>query len=418
MGRPVHREDEDRETRLSAALRGKLVVGQSGGCTAVINSSLVGVIEEAQRQPDVLGVLGTLHGVEGLLRGELVALGGESKATLQRLRRTPSAALGSCRYKLQEGDLERIIHVFRQHDVRYFVYIGGNDSADTSHKISIAAAEMGYDLRIMAVPKTIDNDLPITDHCPGYGSIARFVAQSALDAGLDTEAMKRYDPVKIIEVMGRDSGWVAAAGALGKKSLLDAPHLIYVPEVAFDEERFLEDVKAVHQEMGFVVTVLTETIRDHRGRVVGSEEPYFVDPFGHGYFESPAAYLCRLVARELGLRTRFDKPGTIQRMSMALASRADLEEAYLVGQRAVQYATEGRSDQMVVLLREPGPRYRCSTDSASLEEIANTVKPFPAEYLNAEGNFVTQAYVDYALPLIGDPLLEYARLEKRPAPGW
>lgn len=418
MERPVNGEEKDRESRLSGALRGKLVVGQSGGCTAVINSSLVGVIEEAKRQPDIHGVVGALHGVEGLLRGELVDLGAESETTLQRLRRTPSAALGSCRYKLQEGDLERIIQIFRQHEVRYFLYIGGNDSADTSHKISIAAAEMGYDLRVMAVPKTIDNDLPITDHCPGYGSIARFVAQSSQDAGLDTEAMKRYDPVKIIEVMGRDSGWVAAAGALGKQSILDAPHLIYVPEVPFQEERFLEDVKAVHQEVGYAVVVLTETIRDQRGQVVGSEKPYFVDPFGHGYYESPAAYLCRQVAKELGLRARFDKPGTIQRMSMALASRADLEEAYLVGQAAVRYAVAGRSDQMVILVREPGDRYRCSTDSAPLEQIANTVKPFPRDFINADGNFVTQAYLDYALPLIGDPLQEYARLEKRPVPGW
>ncbi|MHB1161677.1 MAG: diphosphate--fructose-6-phosphate 1-phosphotransferase, partial [Chloroflexota bacterium] len=202
---------------MSAALRGKLLVGQSGGCTAVINSSLVGVVEEALRHPEIDGVLGTLHGVEGLLRGELVDLGAESSETLRLLRRTPSAALGSCRYKLQEGDLERIVHVFRERNVRYFLYIGGNDSADTSHKIAAAAAELGYDLRVMAVPKTIDNDLPVTDHCPGYGSIARFVAQSTQDAGLDTEAMKRYDPVKLIEVMGRDAGWVAAASALGKR---------------------------------------------------------------------------------------------------------------------------------------------------------------------------------------------------------
>ncbi len=399
---------------MSAALRGKLLVGQSGGCTAVINSSLVGVVEEALRHPEIEGVLGTLHGVEGLLRGDLVDLGAESRETLRRVRCTPSAALGSCRYRLQEGDLERIIQSFRQQDVRYFLYIGGNDSADTSHKIAIAAAELGYDLRVMAVPKTIDNDLPITDHCPGYGSIARFVAQSTQDAGLDTEAMKRYDPVKIIEVMGRDAGWVAAASALGKKVVPDAPHLIYVPEVTFDEARFLEDVKAVHQEIGFVVVVLTETIRDGRGRVVGSEKPYFVDPFGHGYYESPAAYLCRLVARELGLRARFDKPGTIQRMSMALASSTDLEEAYLVGQKAVEYSVEGRTDQMVILVREPGTRYLCTTDSAPLTEIANVVKPLPPEFLVPEGNFVAPAFLEYARPLIGGPLLEYARLARRP----
>jgi ATP-dependent phosphofructokinase / diphosphate-dependent phosphofructokinase len=399
---------------LGRALRGKLLVGQSGGCTAVINASLVGVIEEARRHSDIEGVLGAQHGVEGLLRGEIVDLGAESDEILHRLRRTPSSALGSCRYKLQEGDLERIVHILRENDVRYFLYIGGNDSADSSHKISNAAAEMGYDLRVMAVPKTIDNDLPITDHCPGYGSIARFVAQSTQDAGLDTEAMRRYDPVKIIEVMGRDAGWVAAASALGKQSPTDAPHLVYVPERTFDLTRFLEDVQRLHREVGYVVAVMSETVRDSKGQVVGSEKPYFVDPFGHGYYESPAAYLCREVAKELGLRARFDKPGTIQRMSMALASAADLEEAYLVGSRAVRYALQGRTDQMVILVRVPGPLYRCTTDSVPLDQIANVVKPLPPEFISPEGNFVTPAFVEYALPLIGGPLLQYARLGKRP----
>jgi 6-phosphofructokinase 1 len=240
------------------------------------------------------------------------------------------------------------------------------------------------------------------------------VAQSTQDAGLDTEAMKYYDPVKIIEVMGRDAGWVAASSALGKKNLLDAPHLIYVPEVTFHKEDFLQSVLRVHQEIGYVVVVLSERILDERGNVVGSEKPYYVDPFGHGYFESPAAYLCREVARELGLRARFDKPGTIQRMSMALASDTDLEEAYLVGQRAVQYALEGRSDQMVILVRESGPEYRCTTDSAPLIEIANVAHPLPGHFYSAEESFVTSAFVQYARPLIGGPLLEYARLERRP----
>lgn len=399
---------------MANSLRGALLVGQSGGCTAVINSSLVGVIEEALRHDQITDVLGALHGVEGLLRGEIVDLGRESEQTLRQLRYTPSAALGSCRYKLKEGDLERVVAVFKQLDVRYFLYIGGNDSADSSHRIAATAQAMGHELRVISVPKTIDNDLPITDHSPGYGSIARFVAQSTVDAGMDTEAMKRYDPVKIIETMGRNAGWVAAASALGKKSPLDAPHLIYVPEVAFSEGRFLEDVKAVHREIGYVVVVMTETVRDEAGRVVGNEKPYYVDPFGHGYFDSPAAYLCRLVTRELGLRARFDKPGTIQRMSMDLASSTDLDEAYLAGQMAVGYATQGRSDEMVVLVREPGEDYRCGTDSAPLTDIANTEKLVPMEFLNAERNFVAEPFFDYARPLIGGPLRDYARLARHP----
>ncbi len=394
-------------------LRGRLLVGQSGGCTAVINSSLVGVIREARRHPEIQGVLGMLHGVQGLLRGEVVDLGVETEEKLDRLQRTPSAALGSCRYKLQEGDLERLIHLLRCHGVRYFLYIGGNDSADTSHRVGLAAAEMGYDLSVMAVPKTIDNDLPITDHCPGYGSIARFVAQGTRDAGLDTEAMSQYDPVKIIEVMGRDAGWVAAASALARRIPEDAPHLIYVPEVPLTVERFLKDVEKVYAAAGRVVVVMSETVRDQNGHVVGNEKPHFVDPFGHGYFESPAGYLCRAVASELGLRARFDKPGTIQRMSMALISETDLEEAHLAGRMAVRYAMEGRTDQMVVLVREAGEDYRCSTDSAPLESIANAVKRLPPEFIAPEGNFVTDAFLRYARPLIGGPLLEYGRIEKR-----
>ena len=399
---------------MSAGLRGRLLVGQSGGCTAVINSSLVGVIQEARRHEEITGVLGALHGVEGILRGELADLGQETEQSLELLRCTPSAALGSCRYKLQEGDLERIVERFRRLGVRYFLYIGGNDSADTSHRIADAAAAMGHEMRVVGIPKTIDNDLPITDHCPGYGSIARFVAQSTIDAGMDTEAMKRYDPVKIIETMGRNAGWVTAASALGKKSDLDAPHLIYLPEVPFNVARFLEDVKAVHAEIGYVVVVLSETVRDETGRVVGNEKPYFVDPFGHGYYDSPAAYLCRVITRELGLRARFDKPGTIQRMSIELSSATDLEEAYMAGQMAVRYALEGRSDQMVVLVRETGTEYRCTTDSAPLTDIANTEKLFPPEFLNRDRNFVTPAFVEYATPLLGGPLRQYARLAKHP----
>ncbi len=402
---------------MTELLRGKLLVGQSGGCTAVINSSLVGVVEEALSHKELQGVLGALHGVQGLLQGQIVDLGREARSTLKRLRRTPSAALGSCRYKLEEGDLEQLVQLFRRHDVRYFVYIGGNDSADTSHRLALAAADIGYDLRVFAVPKTIDNDLPFTDHCPGYGSIARFVAQSTQDAGLDTEAMKQYDPVKIIEVMGRNAGWVAAGSALAKKSEQDAPHLIYVPELPFDEQRFLEDVRRMHQAVGYVVVVVSETIRDGKGQRVGGESPYFVDSFGHGYYESPAAHLCKVVTRELGLRARFDKPGTIQRMSMALASPVDLDEAYLVGKMAVRYILEGRSDHMVTLLREPGPDYRCTTGSVPLAEIANVEKRLPAEFLSAEGNFVTPAFLEYATPLVGGAFLPYARLEKHRVTG-
>lgn len=398
---------------LADTLRGRLLAGQSGGCTAAINSSLAGVIQEALKHNEITGVLGARHGVEGLLQGDVIDLSHEDEQTLEALRYTPSAALGSCRYKLQEGDLERIVDTLRRLGVRYFTYIGGNDSADTSHKVAGAASAMGYDLRVIGVPKTIDNDLPHTDHSPGYGSIARFLAQSTLDAGKDTEAMNQYDPVKIIETMGRNAGWVAASSAIGKESEADAPHLIYLPEVPFNVGRFLDDVKTVHREVGYVVIVMSETVRDESGMVVGNEKPHFVDPFGHGYYSSPAAYLCQLVTRELGLRARFDKPGTIQRMSMDLASPVDIQEAYLTGQMAVRYAIDGRTDQMVILVRDSGAEYHCTTDTVPLGSIANTEKRFPPEYFNSDHNFVTKAFVDYARPLIGGPLRRYPRLSGR-----
>lgn len=396
-----------------------LIVGQSGGCTAVINASLAGVIDEALSQPRIDGIYGMLNGVQGLLEKHIVDLRAEAPETLSGLRETPSAALGSCRFKLDDEQLASIFELLRAHDIRYFLYIGGNDSADTSARLDRLARERSYELFVIGVPKTIDNDLPFTDHCPGYGSVARYLAVSTLEAGLDTEAMRRFDPVKIIEVMGRDAGWLAAGSALGKRDERDAPHLIYFPELHLDVDAFLADVQRVYDRVGYVVAVVPERITDLQGNVVaGSTEPTFVDAFGHGYFESPAAYLVREVTAKLGLRARFDKPGTIQRMSLALASRADLEEAYMAGRAAVRHAAEGQSGSMVTLVRQPGAEYVCTTGLAPLAEVAHSVKLMPRDFVNPEANFVTQAFIDYATPLIGDPLPRYARLQKKQVDTW
>ena len=400
---------------------GKLIVGQSGGCTAAINATLAGVIDQALQRPEVGAVLGMLNGIQGLLDGEVVDLGAESTETRAGLRETPSAALGSCRFKASDEHLERIVDILRRLDIRYFLYIGGNDSADTSARIEAVAQASGYELLVIGLPKTIDNDLPCTDHCPGYGSVARYLAISTIEAGLDTEAMRRFDPVKIIEVMGRDAGWLAGAAALGKHSEEDAPHLIYFPEYHLAADRFLADVQRVYERLGYVVAVVPERITDSAGNVVArSPDPTFVDAFGHAYYDSPAAYLVQEVGARLGLRARFDKPGTFQRMSMALASQTDLDEAYMAGRAGVRHAAEGMSGKMVTLVREPGPAYACSTGLAPLREVANSVKTLPREYVNAALNFVTPAFVEYALPLVGDPLPRYTRLAKYrvPALGW
>ncbi|HVA22999.1 MAG TPA: 6-phosphofructokinase [Chloroflexota bacterium] len=394
-----------------------LIVGQSGGCTAVINATLAGVVDEALGESGIDGIYGMLNGVQGLLEGQVVDLRAEAAATLTGLRSTPSAALGSCRFKPDPEQLERLLALLRRLEVRCFLYAGGNDSADTSARLERLARERGYELFVIGLPKTIDNDLPFTDHCPGYGSVARYLAISALEAGLDTEAMHRFDPVKIIEVMGRDAGWLAASSALGKRTDEDAPHLIYFPEHRLAVDRFVEDVQGVYDRLGYVVAVVPERITDPSGNVVArSTEPTFVDAFGHAYFDSPAAYLAQEVSGRLGLRARFDKPGTLQRMSISLASRTDLDEAYMAGRAGVRDALTGESGSMVTLVREPDPEYRCTTGLAPLAEVANNVKLMPREFVNAEANFVTEAFVKYATPLIGDPLPRYARLAKHTVP--
>jgi 6-phosphofructokinase len=380
-----------------------------------MNSSLVGILREAAEHDEIEGVYGALFGIQGLLDEALIDLEREDPATIQGLSHVPAAALGSCRYRLGPEDCEHALEVLKAHNVRYFFYIGGNDSAETAHRIAQLARERGYELYAISLPKTIDNDLVETDHCLGYGSVARFVAMATMDASRDTEAMRLLEPIKIIEVMGRDAGWIAAAGALAKRSEEDAPHLIYIPERPLIIERFLEDVQRVYRQFGYVVAVMSEMVRQEDGTLlVVPDEDAEKDPFGHPRPSSPARFLCQLIRSELGLRPRFDKPGTIQRTAMAYASSIDLEEADMAGRMAVRYALQGESDCMVTLVREPGDGYRCCTGLAPLARVANAVKTLPDEYINPEGNFVTEAFLEYAWPLIGEPLPTYPRLQKVP----
>jgi ATP-dependent phosphofructokinase / diphosphate-dependent phosphofructokinase len=399
--------------------RRTLLVGQSGGPTAVINASLAGVIAEAQRQQKsghgFDHVLGLRHGVQGILDARpgsgLVDLTGLDAATLERLRCTPSAALGSCRYKLRPGDVDRLLELCRAEAVGAFVYIGGNDSADTAHQVAGAAPAAGLpDLRVLAVPKTIDNDLPATDHCPGYGSAARFLAQTTREAALDTWAMRRTDPIKLVEVMGRHAGWLAAAGWLARSAADDAPHLVYVPERPRPVERIVADVGSVYQRLGWCVVVLCENQPDPTGAVIGARgEPRWVDAFGHAYYDSPAAWLARELQAALRVRVRIDKPGTIQRMATAYVSPVDRAEAELVGRAAVRGAGEGLSDVMVTLERRSEARYAVGTGTAPLAVVANEQRRLPPAFVNEDGNGLTAAFESYARPLIGGPLPEFVR---------
>jgi len=351
------------------------------------------------------------YGVQGALDGLIADLSDLDDSALERLKRTPSAALGSCRYKLQPGDAERLAALCRARGVDALVYIGGNDSADTSLQIARAASAAGIELAVVGVPKTIDNDLAGTDHCPGYGSAARFLAQVTRETALDTLAMGKTDPIRLIEVMGRHSGWLPGAAWLARQTFGDAPHFVYVPERPRDIQEIVEEIYDFYARHRWCVVVLCENQPTPDGRVIGAiGAPRWVDSFGHAYFDSPAQWLAQRLQADLRVRVRFDKPGTIQRMATAYVSRTDREEAELVGRAAVELATAGTSGVMVSLEREPGTDYKIRTGAVALEVVANQQKRLPDEFIADGGSGMTDAFVAYARPLIGDPLPEFQKL--------
>jgi len=393
-------------------LKGNLLVGQSGGPSAVVNASLCGVIQEAMRHEDIEGIYGARNGVQGLLMEHLVDLRREKPSTIEGLRRTPTMALGSCRYKAKDEDYDRVLDILCRHNVRYFFYIGGNDSMHTTHAIGRIARERGYEMRVMGVPKTIDNDLAFTDHSPGYGSAARFEAITAREMVMDTLSLRYTEMIKVIETMGRNSGWVTAATALAGEY---APDLMYLAEKPFVTEKFLQDVEAVYKDKGWVVIAGCEGLKNPDGGYVAAFQAEMnVDAFGHPELGGLGQHLVDLIVKNLNLKTRLDKPGTMQRSSGLCISAVDADEAYLVGQRAVQAAVRGTSDKMITLVREPGEEYHCTTGTVDLQKVANAEKLMPDEFINREGNGVTSAFIEYALPLIGGPLPQYAKLENFP----
>ena len=410
-------------------IKGKAVVAQSGGPTAVINASAAGVIETALANKAVFAAMyGAYNGILGVLREEMFDLGREDPAEVARLRRSPSAALGSCRHKLKDlasnrVDYERILEVFKAHDIRYFFYIGGNDSMDTADKLSQLAGEMDYELVVMGVPKTIDNDLGFTDHCPGYGSVGKYTAVTAMEAGRDTESLYTHDTTTVMEVMGRNAGWIAASSGLARRSGQDAPHLIYMPEVAFVREQFVADVKACLAEFKGCFIVTGEGVRDADGNYLSDMGGDFAkDAFGHTQLGGAGEALRLIVEKELGVKCRYNKAGTSQRNAMHFASAADVNEAYMAGEAAVRAAMAGTTGKMITLVRgSEGGKYACTTGFADLAEVANAEKPVPREFINEAGNGVTEAFLDYARPLVAgnvelemgaDGLPVYARLAR------
>ncbi len=387
---------------MAEELVGNILVGQSGGPTAVINASVEGVVAEALNHDCIEEIYGTLNGVLGILNEDFIDLASESQQTIRGLRSTPGAALGTCRYKLKkQADFERVLEVFKAHNIRYFFYAGGNDSQDTADKISKLAQEQGYELRVIGIPKTIDNDLPVTDHCPGYGSVIKHVATTVRQMACDHAAMGQGDLVSILEVMGRNAGWIAAGASLAKRRdhPHDPPHIILLPEVAFSAEKFIADVQRTLKREKYCLIVVGEGLVDADGNYVAAAEA--TDAFGHAQLGGAADFLQRLVEANLpGIKARTAKLGIPQRAAVTTGSQTDADEAYLAGQAAVEAAINGETDKMVTLLRGDTDHYSCETGLAPLADIANGVKKLPKEWINEDGISMNYQFVRYATPLI------------------
>lgn len=383
-------------------LSGNILVAQSGGPTTVINASLAGVVTEALNHDCIEEIYGGLNGIEGILNEEFIDLAAESQQTIRGLRHTPASALGTCRFKMKkEADFERVLKVFEAHNIRYFFYIGGNDSQDTADKISKMADKRNYELRVIGIPKTIDNDLVSTDHTPGYGSVVKHICTVIREMCLDHGAMGNHDLVSILEVMGRSAGWIAAGATLAKRrgEPEDPPHIILLPEVAFSPDKFLADIQNVLRKHPYCLIVVGEGLVDEDGNYV-STTTTVTDAFGHSQLGGIADYLMGIVQENLAVKVRSAKLGIPQRAAATHASQTDNDEAFLCGQTAVRAAIEGQTDKMVALIRGDSDTYTAETMLVPLSDVANGVKSLPHAWINEDGISLNYQFVKYATPLI------------------
>ena len=409
---------------MEKALKGSCIIGQSGGPTSVINSSAYGVIRTALDNENITRVLGAAHGIKGVLNDELYDMNVEDAKELELLMNTPSSELGSCRYKMSDPDVDdtdykRILEIFKKYDVRYFFYNGGNDSMDTCDKISRFMDKSGWECRVMGVPKTIDNDLNNTDHCPGFASAAKYIATSCAEIYKDARV---YDTgmVCIVEIMGRHAGWLAAASALAGIAGC-APDLIYLPETDFDMEKFLENVERIFREKGNCLVAVSEGIHYADGSFVSEAKTSATDGFGHAQLGGLASLLASVVKERTGVKVRGIELSLLQRCAAHCASAVDVEEAFMAGKIAVESAVAGETGKMVAFkcTRDNG-EYKCNYELVPLTSVANFEKKVPAEWITADGTGVTKDFIDYALPLIQgtverpteNGLPRYARLKK------
>jgi len=410
-------------------LKGACIIGQSGGPSSVINASAYGVIRTALDSGMITNVYGAEHGIKGVLNDRLFDMSKEDAKELELLKYTPSSALGSCRYKIADPDVDdtdykRILEIFKKYDVRYFFYNGGNDSMDTCNKISKYMMKVGYECRVMGVPKTIDNDLFGTDHCPGFASAAKYIATSCMEVYKDARV---YDTgmIAIVEIMGRHAGWLTAAAALATNAGA-GPDLIYVPEVDFDMDQFIADVKRVYAEKGNCMVAVSEGIHYADGSFVSEAKTSATDGFGHAQLGGLAAMLADIVKKETGAKVRGIELSLLQRCGAHLASKTDYDESFLAGKTAVEAAVSGETDKMVAFdCTREGGKYACQTKLINLTDVANVEKKVPLEWINEAHNGIKQGFIDYCLPLIQgetemvkeNGLPRFARLKKILASG-
>ncbi len=397
---------------------------QSGGVTAVINASACGVIETAKASKTIGTVYAGQNGILGALNEELIDTSKETAATIRQLCHTPSGAFGSCRYKLKgidesRGEYERLIDVFKAHNIGHFFYNGGGDSQDTTHKLAQFSAEAGYPINCIGIPKTIDNDLPLTDNCPGFGSVAKYVAISTKEAALDIASMcESSTKVFILEVMGRNAGWIAAAGGLAAQQDGDAPHMIIFPEIPFEREKFLLRVDKTVKKYGYCVIVASEGAQDAAGQYLSGSSS--TDAFGHRQLGGVAPTLAEMIKRKFGYKYHWAMADYLQRSARHIASKTDVDQAYALGEAAVKLSLAGKTAVMPTIVRGKGKKYSWTVGEAPVADVANIEKMLPRKFISRDGWSITDAARDYLAPLIvgedyppyKDGLPVYARLKK------
>lgn len=391
-----------------AELRGNLLVAQSGGPTAVINASVAGVVQQAGKNECIEEIYAGANGILGILNEDIIDLQDETNKAIEGLKHTPAAALGTCRYKIDfkrnpekaAEDMNRLFEVFQAHNIRYFFYAGGNDSQDTAHKIHEEAIKRGWEMRVIGIPKTIDNDLPHTDHCPGYGSVVKYCATSVMEIAFDVASMATDDGACcVVEVMGRSAGWIAAGTALAKRTPNDAPHIVLLPEMPFEEAPFLARVQEIVERLKYCVVVVGEGLKNKAGEEIAADKSR-LDAFGHPILSGAAEHLADLVQDKLKLKARSVKLGYAQRAANHFASATDALEAAACGEEAVKVAIDGQSGYMVKIVRVQNNPYKWTLGLQPLGDIANVEHMIPRDWISEDGFLPNERFIEYARPLI------------------